>query len=405
MSTTEEPADQTLEQPAPERGSSVLAKMPTAGFALAPTNFEEAYRIAQMISQSAFVPASYRGKPNDCLAAMAYGQEVGLSPLQALQGVAVINGRPSLWGDALLGIIRANPSVLSVSESIAGEGEEAVATCTIRRQRRGDEIEETTRTFSVADAKAAKLWLKKGKDGQDTPWMTYPKRMLQMRARSWAARDSCADILKGIAMVEEMLDVEPRNVTPAAPERERDAIEDQIDGIVKDLGWKRAQAELERKRFPDREAFVAFLLAELTAKQSAPPRGTKVDAQPKTVESAPTPADLLISKDQNAMLMAFLGALEIGAPNLLIPAKEREAESRKERLAWAEQNGVVVPIDEAKKRQSFSMLSEVQATKLIDVAKKDAIARGLVNTQMIDCPACGVKPDYIHKKDCPESGA
>ena len=40
--------------------------MPTAGFALAPTNFEEAYRIAQMLSQSAFVPASYRGKPNDC---------------------------------------------------------------------------------------------------------------------------------------------------------------------------------------------------------------------------------------------------------------------------------------------------------------------------------------------------
>ena len=130
--TSDDPTNQPVD-PEPQRGSSVLAKMATAGFALAPTNFDEAWRIAQMISQSAFVPNSYRGKPNDCLAAMSYGQEVGLSPLQALQGVAVINGRPSLWGDALLGVIRANSSVLSVSESITGEGDQLVATCMIRR--------------------------------------------------------------------------------------------------------------------------------------------------------------------------------------------------------------------------------------------------------------------------------
>jgi hypothetical protein len=407
MSTIDQQPGEPQDPPQePERGGSVLAKMATAGFALAPTNFAEAYKIAQMLSQSAFVPAMYRGKPNDCLAAMAFGQEVGLSPLQALQGVLVINGRPSLWGDSLLGVIRSNASVLSVSESITGEGEEIVATCTIRRKRgvlNGNvEVEETTRTFSVADAKAAKLWGKKGKDGQDTPWITYPKRMLQMRARSWAIRDSCADISKGIAMAEEQFDAEPmRNVTPV--ERERDEVEDRIDALAKDLGWKRAQTELERKNFATRELFVTFLETEIEAKKGRPARG-KATAEPTTIESAPTPDELLLSKDQLSMLMAFLGALEIGAPNLLIPVKEREEESRNERLAWAEQNGVVVPTDEKKGRQSFSMLTELQATKLIDVAKKDAVARGLVNVTMLDCPACGVKPDFIHKKDCPESG-
>lgn len=394
MSTTDETI-KTVEAEPPEQKGSVLAKMPTAGFALAPTNFEEAWRIAQMLCQSAFVPNSYRGKPNDCLAAMAYGQEVGLSPLQALQGVAVINGRPSLWGDALIGLIRANSSVLSVSESIAGEGEAAVATCTIRRQR-GTEVEETTRTFSVLDAKAAGLWNK-----EKTPWQTYPKRMLQMRARSWAARDSCADILKGIAMAEEMMDVEPRNVTPASPMREQDVIETRIDALIKELGWKRAHAELERKNYSTREAFIEAMQAEIAAKSERPSR-VKTTPEPKAVEAAPTPAELLMSRDQHAMLFAFLGALEIGAPDLTIPAKEREAKSREIRLQWAEQNGVEIPIDESKGRASFSMLTEVQATKLIDIAKKDAIACGLVNTTMLDCAGCGVKPDYIHKAKCSE---
>ena len=402
MSTTDEPIGGTVEPPEPQQKGSVLAKMATAGFALAPTNFEEAWRIAQMLSQSAFAPAVYRGKPNDCLAAMAYGQEVGLSPLQALQGVIVINGRPSLWGDFLLGIVRANPAVLSVNESIAGEGDDIVATCTIRR-RRGAEVEETTRTFSVGDAKVAKLWGKKGKDGQDTPWVTYPKRMLQMRARSWAVRDSCADITKGVAMAEEQMDAqEMRNVTPVI-ERERDDIEDRIDSLVKGLGWKRAHAELERKNYSTREAFIEAMETEIAAKANRPARGEK--SKPAPAEEAPTPAELLLSKDQLSMLMAFLGALEIGAPDLTIPAKDREAKSREQRIIWAQQNGIEVPIDPSKGRASFSMLTEVQAAKLIDVAKKDAIACGLVNTTMLECAACGVKPDYIHKAKCPEIGA
>lgn len=57
-----------------------------------------------------------------------------------------------------------------------------------------------TARFSVMDAKRAGLWTKAG------PWQTYPRRMLQMRARSFALRDAFPDVLKGLISVEEALD-------------------------------------------------------------------------------------------------------------------------------------------------------------------------------------------------------
>jgi hypothetical protein len=75
--------------------------------------------------------------------------------------------------------------------------------------RRGQPPER--RTFSVADAKRAKLWFKAG------PWTTYPDRMLQMRARGFAIRDVFPDALRGVITAEEAVDiVEPRDVPDLA---------------------------------------------------------------------------------------------------------------------------------------------------------------------------------------------
>jgi hypothetical protein len=85
-----------------------------------------------------------------------------------------------------------------------------VARCVVRRAY-GDEIEETEATFSVDDAKRAKLWGKQG------PWSQYPKRMLAMRARGFAIRDAFPDAMKGMITAEEAQDYPtkaPRDVTP-----------------------------------------------------------------------------------------------------------------------------------------------------------------------------------------------
>ena len=158
-----------------------------------PRNFNELERFAAIVSKSSFVPQAFRGKAGDCMIAVQLGAELGLAPLQALQNVAVIQGKPSVYGDAVLGLIRGSGLCEYFTESV----ENGVATA---RTKRKGEVKEEVRTFSEADAKAAGLWGKAG------PWKQYPNRMLQMRARGFLARDVYADVLKGIITAEEAMD-------------------------------------------------------------------------------------------------------------------------------------------------------------------------------------------------------
>jgi hypothetical protein len=173
--------------------------------ALVPQNLDEAFRLSQALARSGeMVPKHFQGQPEQIMAAVMRGAEIGLMPMQALSNIAVINGRASLWGDALPAIIQRAGHQLDCE--VTGEGESMIATATLIR---GDTGQQIVRTFSVADAKKASLW---GKTG---PWQTYPKRMLAMRARSWAVRDGAADALMGLQVAEEMQDApRMRDVTP-----------------------------------------------------------------------------------------------------------------------------------------------------------------------------------------------
>jgi hypothetical protein len=182
-----------------------MSKLPS----LAPKNMAEAMDFSKMLATSNMVPKQYQGKPQDILVAVQWGYEVGLPPLQALQNIAVINGKPSVYGDALLALVKNDPRCAGVLEVIDGDGDARTATCTIKR-RYGDEIEVTTKSFSVSDAKLAGLW------GRTPPWKQYPDRMLQMRARGFAVRDAFPDALSGAITREEAEDynVPERDVTP-----------------------------------------------------------------------------------------------------------------------------------------------------------------------------------------------
>lgn len=177
---------------------------PARGLALA--SFDDAFRFSKMVAASEFAPKDFRGKPESCLLAIQHGSEIGLSPMQSLQNIACINGRPAIWGDAALAVAMASPVCESVTETIDGDGDNMVATCTAKR--RGYEKPTVVR-FSVADAKKAGLW---GKTG---PWSQYSKRMLQLRARGFALRDAFPDVLKGLVTAEEAQDY---TTTPATPE-------------------------------------------------------------------------------------------------------------------------------------------------------------------------------------------
>ena len=162
-------------------------------FSLTPKTLEEAIKFAELIAKSGIVPPCYKDKPGDVLIAVQMGGEVGLKPMQALQGISPINGRPCIWGDALLGVVQGSGLLEYIHESDDGE----TATCKMKRRGYPDV---TVRTFSQADAKQA------GLAGKAGPWTNYPKRMRQMRPRGFCARDLFSDVLRGLHVAEEVSD-------------------------------------------------------------------------------------------------------------------------------------------------------------------------------------------------------
>ena len=181
-------------------GEQTIIEAATAEVALSAdpafAKFEIAKRVAHTLAQSNLVPDAYRGRPNDVFVAINMGSELGLEPFQAIQSIAVIEGKPCLYGDGLIGVVRASPKCLWIEETISDDGK----TATCRTQRQGDP-NPIQATYSWSDAMQAGIESKFN-------WKKHPKRMLQMRARAYCLRDAYPDLLKGLGVVEEMVDHE-----------------------------------------------------------------------------------------------------------------------------------------------------------------------------------------------------
>lgn len=194
----------TTTQPAP------LVKSERRAGAIVPTNIEQTYRLAVAICRGGMAPKSYENNPDRVMVAIMHGMEVGLSPMAAVQSIAVINGFPTIWGDGALGLVRASGLLEDIVEVIQQEGDELVAVCTV--QRKGQKTPVSNR-FTWSEAKRA------GLSGKVGPWQQYPRRMMQMRARSWALRDAFPDVLRGLHMAEEVIDMDDAPLPTARPTR------------------------------------------------------------------------------------------------------------------------------------------------------------------------------------------
>lgn len=241
-------------------------------FSLAPKDLDEAMRFADILASASIVPKDYIGKPGNVLVAIQWGMELGLQPMQAMQSIAVINGRPSLWGDAMLALVKAHPAFEWIKEDCDGN----IATCTVKR--RGEP--EVTQSFSLEEAKKA------GLTGKQGPWTQYPKRMLQMRARGFALRDAFPDALRGVISAEEARD------TPA--ERDMGAAE-VVSSRPAAQPTPAALPDYSQSAFADNlpKWSAAILSGKLTADEvitRASTKGVLSEAQKAQIRAAARPA-------------------------------------------------------------------------------------------------------------------
>lgn len=173
---------------------------------------ERAEYWAKKLAGSDLVPKDFKNNPANCFIAIQWGKDLGLAPLQAVQNIAVINGRPALWGDAVPALVKASKQCEYMSVSF----ENNVATFKTKRVGEPEHVE----TFSKAMAEKAGLWGKQG------PWSQHPERMLKNRARAFALRDVFPDVLKGLYTAEELIDSLPVHmgnadvVSPVSPASE-----------------------------------------------------------------------------------------------------------------------------------------------------------------------------------------
>lgn len=165
------------------------------GLAFQPNSMKEAMDMADILSRSNLVPKNYKGQSGDILVAMMLGTELRLNPIQSLQNIAVINGKPALWGDSMMALVKNHPKFDGILETF--DEETMTAKCIVKRK--GDEP--CVQLFSMEDAKKANL---AGKTGV---WQQYPKRMLALRARGFALRNQFADALAGLISAEEAQDI------------------------------------------------------------------------------------------------------------------------------------------------------------------------------------------------------
>ncbi|MDB5726628.1 MAG: hypothetical protein JWQ16_3382, partial [Novosphingobium sp.] len=219
--------------------------------AIVPTDMDSAYRLAKAVCLAGMAPKGME-TPEKCMIAIMRGLEVGLTPFMALDKIAIVNGRPVIWGDGAIGLVRGSGLCEFVKERIEGKDDARVAVC--ESKRRG-EAEPIQRTFSVTDARKAGLWGKAG------PWQQYPERMLQMRARAFCLRDGFADVLGGLYIREEVEDAKPpreiehADEPPAPPQ----IVAPAIAPIVAPAPEKPADVVPDPEN--DNAAFLAFVAA------------------------------------------------------------------------------------------------------------------------------------------------
>lgn len=295
---------------------AAAAITPAAKFDLMPTSFAEMMDMSDRLADSTMVPKDFMGKPGNCLVAIQWGMEIGLKPLQAMQNIAVINGRPSLWGDAVIALARNS----AVCEYIIETQTATEATCRVKRRGEPEQV----RTFSMIDAKVA------GLAGKQGPWTQYPKRMMQMRARAFAIRDVFPDVLKGLPVAEEVLDL-PRDMGPAQtvrPEIPEDLLNQAHEAAEHGVAayqkfWKSTGQENRKLLAGEHEHLKAAAVAADSSRTVDQETGEINQEQPAAPAAAAAPVEITFesvlkklnaAKNEDALNIAMDWANEVKDP-------------------------------------------------------------------------------------------
>lgn len=166
-----------------------------------PTNYEELYKLVDILLKTEFIHSYYRNSRESLAIAILFGMEIGLPPIASARNIIIVDGQPTISEDAILSLIYSSNLMGNYEQHYEGKEEDNTLKSIVRISRKDNPIAITSE-FSMEDAKKANLLNK-------PIWKQYLRRMLLHRARSFALRDCFPNVLKGLRTREEMEDISP----------------------------------------------------------------------------------------------------------------------------------------------------------------------------------------------------
>jgi hypothetical protein len=207
---------------------------------------DEAFRLSKALALASLLPSDLRGKPSDVLALMLYGQDLGLTPMQSIQGIYVVKGKPQLAAQTWTGLARRAGHKVRIIESTEKQ-------CTVQIVRCDDADYPHTETFTIDDAIRAGLCrrddkgqiIAKSQKGDPLPWQAYTKTMLRNRALSNAGKVACPEVAMGFAIEGDYDAIPDDDLEVTQPEHHGETIP------AADLAADLAKAEAEYQQTDD----------------------------------------------------------------------------------------------------------------------------------------------------------
>jgi hypothetical protein len=196
------------------------------------TDLDAAFRLAKNLAVADLMPKDLKNKSSDVLAIMLYGQDLGLTPMQSIQGIYVVKGKPQLSSQTWTALARRAGHKLREIESTDTR-------CTIEITTKDDPEHPHRETYTIEmAAKAGLVTIKEGgviwarsQKGERLPWESHTKNMLRNRAISNGAKLACPEVALGFAIegdYDYIPDVEVEQVEVVPPELHGDTVEAKV---------------------------------------------------------------------------------------------------------------------------------------------------------------------------------
>ena len=162
--------------------------------------FEQAQRMAKLLSLSQLVPKEYQNNLPNSVIALEISQRIGASPMAVMQNLYIVHGKPGWSAQFIIATINGCGKFSPLRYRLEGEGDNRSCVAYAIEKETGEILEGPAVTIKMSKAEG---WFQKN----GSKWQTMPELMLRYRSASFFGKLYTPEILMGMQTAEELHDI------------------------------------------------------------------------------------------------------------------------------------------------------------------------------------------------------